>query len=170
MKSINTAFEAKKDELGVSKTAELWFPFQRMMDLVKLMLYADRTCDWEMHLNVAQKCLPLFASAGHYNYLKSTYHYIQTMANLEKTNPVLYSKFKAGYLVVRRSDKFWSVLGCDLMIEQTLMRSLKTSGGLTRGSEHTSAEYNFAMQSLTKMEYTTSVQHKSARRERQKRF
>ena len=41
MKFINTAFEAKKDEFGVSKTAELWFAFQRMMDLVILMLYAD---------------------------------------------------------------------------------------------------------------------------------
>ena len=37
MKSINTKFEAKKDELGVSKTAELWFAFQKMMDLVRLM-------------------------------------------------------------------------------------------------------------------------------------
>ena len=134
MKSINTAFEAKKDELAVSKTAELWFPFQRMMDLVRLMLYADRTGDWEMHLNVVQRCLPLFASADHYNYLKSPHHYIQTMANLQKTHPVLYSKFKAGYHVVRRSDKFRSGLGCDLTIKQTLMRSLKTSGGLTRGS------------------------------------
>ena len=152
------------------------------------MLYADRTVDCEMQLNVVQKCLPLFASAGHYIYLKSAYHYIQTMANLQKTHPVFYSKFNAGYHVVRRSDKFWSGLGYDLTIEQTLMRSLKTSGGLTRGSgmrEHMqsiwtlstplSAEYSLAMQSLTEMEYTTSVQHKSsrnkiARRERQKRF
>ena len=158
MKSINTAFKAKKDDLGVSTTAELWFAFQRIMDSVRLMPYADRTGDWEM---------PLFASVGYYNNLKSAYHYIQTMANLQKTHPVLYSKFKAGYHVVRRSDKFWSGFGCDLTIEQTLMRSLKTSGGLTRGSgmsEHMqsiwtlstplSAEYNLAMQSLTEMEYT----------------
>ena len=165
MKSITTVFEAKKDELGVSKTAELWFAFQRMMDLVRFMLYADTTGDWEMLLNVVQKCLPLFASAGHYNYLKSAYHSIQTMANLQKTHPVLYSKFKVGYHAVRRSNKFWSNLGCDLTIEQTLIRSLKASGGLTRGSgmsEHMrwiwtlstplSAEYNLAMQILTKME------------------
>ena len=76
VKSINAAFEAKKDELGVSKIADLWFAFQTMIDLVRLMLYADRTGDWEMHLNVVQKCLPLYASSGHYNYLKSAYHYI----------------------------------------------------------------------------------------------
>ena len=182
MKSINTAFEAKKDELGVSKTAELWFAFQRMMNLVRLMLYANRTGDWEMHLNFVQKCPPLFASASHYNYLKSAYHSIQTLANLQKTHPVLYSKFKAGYHVVRRIDKFWSGLGCDLTIEQTLMRSLKTSGRLTRGSgmsEHMrsiwtlstplSAEYNLAMQSLTEMEYTTRVQHKSVTKSRVER-
>ena len=99
IKSINTVFEANKDELGVSKTAELWFAFQRIMELVRVMLYVDRTGDWEMHLNVLQNCLPLFASAGHYNYLKSVYHYIQTMANLQKSHPVLYFKFKAGYHV-----------------------------------------------------------------------
>ena len=56
MKSINTSFEAKKDELGDFQTAQLWFAFQRMMDLD--LFYADRTGDWEMHLNVVQKCFP----------------------------------------------------------------------------------------------------------------
>ena len=62
------------------------------------------------------------------------------------------------------------------------MRSLKTSGGLTRGigmSEHMrsiwtlptplSAEYNLAVQSFTEMEYTTSVQHKFVTKSRLER-
>ena len=48
------------------------------------MLYADRADDWEVHLNVVQKYLPLFASAVHYNYLNSAYHYIQTMLIFKK--------------------------------------------------------------------------------------
>ena len=34
---------------------------------------------------------------------------------------------------MRRSDRMWAGLSSDLLIEQVLMRSLKTSGGLTRG-------------------------------------
>ena len=37
-----------------------------------------------------------------------------------------------GYHVVRRSDRFWAGLSTDLNIEQVLMRSIKTHGGLTR--------------------------------------
>ena len=37
-----------------------------------------------------------------------------------------------GYDVVRRNDRFWAGLSTDL-IEQVLMRSIKTHGGLTRG-------------------------------------
>ena len=35
--------------------------------------------------------------------------------------------------VVRRSDRFWAGLSTDLIIEQVLMRSVKTTGELTRG-------------------------------------
>ena len=33
---------------------------------------------------------------------------------------------------VRRSDRYWSGLSFDLVIEQVLMRSIKSVGGLTR--------------------------------------
>ena len=36
--------------------------------------------------------------------------------------------------VVRRTSKYWAGLPCDLVIEQVLMRSLKSTGGLTRGT------------------------------------
>ena len=54
--------------------------------------------------------------------------------DLPSTFPDLHSKFsRDGYHVVRPSDRFWSGHWTDLTIEQVLMRSLKTRGGLTRG-------------------------------------
>ena len=66
---------------------------------------------------------------------------------------------KKGYHVIRRSNNVWAGLGSDLVIEQTLMRSLKSTGGLTHGSGMTeeqraiwtmsvpiTTEYNNAMQ------------------------
>ena len=41
--------------------------------------------------------------------------------------------FEDGFLVIHRTDQFWAGLGCDLVIEQTLMRSLMSNGGLLRG-------------------------------------
>ena len=80
-----------------------------------------------------------------------------------------------GYHVIPRSDKFWAGLGCDLVIEQTLMRSLKSPWGLTPGSgmtEHqraiwtmsspVSSSYSCAKQAFWEMRYRTSEQHKEA--------
>ena len=41
--------------------------------------------------------------------------------------------FFNGCHIVRRTDKYFAVIGTDLMIEQQLMRSVKTTGGLTHG-------------------------------------
>ena len=55
------------------------------------------------------------------------------MLRLPETHPDAHRKFKDGYHVVRRSDRFWAGLSPDIIIEQVLMRSVKTHGGLTRG-------------------------------------
>ena len=83
-----------------------------------------------------------------------------------------------GLHVVRRSDRFWAGLSHDLVIEQVLTRSMKTSGGLIRGMTETQrlvwlmthpvcAEVNNAMQQLTGVRYNTSEQHKDLTTARQ---
>ena len=53
---------------------------------------------------------------------------------LEDKNPDLYQRFKVGNFVVWRNARPWAGLFADLVIEQELMSTLKTTGGLTRGS------------------------------------
>ena len=77
--------------------------------------------------------LPYFAACGHTLYAKSAYVYLQSMLQIPITNSLLHKKFEEGYHVVRRTDKYWAGLPTDLVIEQVLMRSLMTQGGLTRG-------------------------------------
>lgn len=87
----------------------------------------------------------------------------------------MYKHFSEGLHVVRRSDRPWAGLSTDLVIEQCLMCSIKTTGGLTRGrgltetqrlvwvlSTPACAEMNSAMQELTGVTYATSDQHKEA--------
>ena len=97
------------------------------------------------------------------------------MVELPRTNPEVAKKFAEGLFVIRRTDKLWSGVGSDLTIEQTLMRSLKSNGGLTRGSGMTEdmrnvwtqsaaeiSSVNFAMQDLTDLHFIGSDQHKES--------
>ena len=75
--------------------------------------------------------------------------------------------------MIRRSDRYWAGLSSDLVIEQVLMRSMKTNGGLTRGrgmgeqqrlvwllSMPACAEVNRTMQELTGVSYDSGEQNK----------
>ncbi|KAG7164291.1 hypothetical protein Hamer_G003443 [Homarus americanus] len=104
------------------------------------------------------------------------------MCQLEARHPDVYDKFSRGFHVIRRSNQCWAGLSSDLVIEQTLMRSLKSSGGLTHGSGMTeemralwtmsipiTSEYNNAMQEFNDLTYTASEQHRESTEARMKR-
>ncbi|GBP41567.1 hypothetical protein EVAR_20375_1 [Eumeta japonica] len=44
-----------------------------------------------------------------------------------------FTQFTEGFFTIRRTHKFWSGVWTDMTIEQVLMRSMKTQGGLTHG-------------------------------------
>ena len=92
------------------------------------------------------------------------------------------SRSRTSSLWFQYLDRYWAGLSQDLVIEQVLMRSLKTSGGLTRGtgfgerqrlvwllSMPACAEINSAMQTLSGFTLTTSEQHKETGATRQAR-
>ncbi|KAL8621504.1 hypothetical protein ACOMHN_058265 [Nucella lapillus] len=121
-------------------------------------------------------------TAGHHNYAKSARLYLQQMMTLKDTHPKVHQDYQEGHHVFRRSERYWAGLSQDLVIEQVLMRSLKTSGGLTRGtgfgerqrlvcllSMPACAEINSAMQTLSGITFTTSEQHKETGTTRQAR-
>jgi hypothetical protein len=70
------------------------------------------------------------------------------------------------------SSRYWGGLWTDLVIEQVMMRSIKSRGGLTRGrglsesvrhqwifSMHKCAGVHDAMTNMTKLKSSTSEQH-----------
>ena len=180
---IKEKIDTKKAELSTrSKTSKLWINYQGMISTARSMIKADRTGSWMLHLSTVLDSLPIFAAAGHYNYLKSAYFYVNEMCKLEERHPEVYTQFMKGFHVIRRSNKFWAGLSSDLVIEQTLMRSLKSSGGLTHGSGMTeemralwtmsspiTAEYSEMMQDLTDLMYASNEQHRESTQSRIKR-
>ena len=117
--------------------------------------------------------LNLFAATGHIHYAKSARLYLQNMLNLESNFPWVFAKlFNEGFHTVRQSSRFWTCPWRDLTIEQAMMRSIKSRGGLTRGrgvtesvrtlcinSTHHVSGIHKAMTDLTRSKHKTSVQH-----------
>ena len=165
-----------------SRTSALWVQYMSMIDILRKFIRAERTGNWELHLQAIQDMLPYMAASGHNSYTKSGMLYLQQMSNLETQHPDVQQKFNKGLHVIRRSNRQWAGLSSDLVIEQVLMRSLKTSGGLTRGrgmTEHqrllwllsrpACTEVNQAMQELTGVNYNTGEQNKDMTAARQAR-
>ncbi|PIK52555.1 hypothetical protein BSL78_10545 [Apostichopus japonicus] len=167
--------ERKRGLAERSRTSKLWLTYMKMVKVARMLILADRLGSWSRHLSAVGECLSIFGAAGHFNYLKSAYMYLQNMSNLETRNPEVFRKFQEGFHVIRRTEQCCAGLGADLVIEQTLMRSLKSTGGLIRGSGMTEeqrtlwtmsspvcSEYNIALQDFNHHAFTTSEQHKDS--------
>ena len=131
---LEKLLSAQKEDLQSSKIARFWLQFMSMVDILKRYIKAERLGNHPMHLCSFADLLKYLAAAGHNNYTKSGNIYLQQVHELEMTHPDVLYKFSNGLLVVRRSDRFWAGIPSDQVIEQCLMRNLKTSGGLTHGS------------------------------------
>ena len=180
---INFSLEKHRESVKLSsRTAALWIQYMCTMDILRKYIRGERTGKWELHLQALQEMLPYLAASGHNLYTKSVRVYLQQMTNLKAEHPHVQKHFEEGFHVIRRSDRLWAGLSTDLVIEQVLMRSLKTSGGLTRGrgmtenqrllwvlSRPACADINQAMQQFTRVNYNTGEQNKDMTKARQLR-
>ena len=131
---LGNALECLKDTLrSTSRTAKLWLRFMDYIEIIKDFICCERLGMWDGHLNAVTALLNLFAATCHIHYAKSASLYVQEMRKLPSTHPWLHQKFVEWYHTVRRSERLWAGLWTDIVIEQVLMRSLKSRGGLTRG-------------------------------------
>ena len=78
--------------------------------------------------------VPYFHASGHFPYAKSAHLYLQDMLQLEKLmNQSVYQRFIEGFFTVRRSDKLNCGISTDMVIEQSMMKSMKTYGSIYQG-------------------------------------
>jgi hypothetical protein len=67
---------------------------------------AERTGNWNIHLESLKSMLPYFAASGHTLYINSAWIYINQMENLKEQNTEVTAFFEIGYHVIRRTDTF----------------------------------------------------------------
>ncbi|XP_043269016.1 uncharacterized protein Nepl16 isoform X1 [Venturia canescens] len=155
-------------------TNKLWVQYFKLICLFQRFIDAERSGNFDLHIQTVQLMIPFFFSSGHHLYAKACLLYVQKMSSLRTAMDfVEYDKFcKQGYYTIRRSNRFWSGLWTDLTIEQVLMRSIKCSGGLTHGRGLTEAvigkwvlsraavlEVINSMELFCSMTFATSEQH-----------
>jgi hypothetical protein len=179
---VKDKLDSEKVVMKDKRTARLWLLYMELVDILRKFIKAERTGDWNMHLQTVREMLPYFAAAGHNLYAKSAYVYLQKMLEIPESHPDIHTSFLNGHHVIHRSDRYWAGLSTDLVIEQVLMRSVKSSGGLTRGRGMTElqrlvwllsmpacADVCNAMQELSGVNCDSSEQHKDSTQSRIKR-
>lgn len=133
--SISSKFKNALDRIKENgPTAALWVLYFNMVTLMKKFIDSERCGDWSGHLNCVQQMIHFFHASGHFQYAKCSHLYVQDMVALQSSNPRVFKEFAAekGYFAINRTGSRWAGVWSDMTVEQTLMRSMKTSGGLTR--------------------------------------
>ena len=121
MLDINSAFKEISIKLEHQRTSKLWLLYLQYISILKKFILAERTSNWQLHLDSSTEMLNLFASTGHINYAKSARFYIQQMKSLQEDHPWLFEQFTKEEHAVKRSNHSWAGLWSDLVIEQALM-------------------------------------------------
>lgn len=152
IQEFTTHFQEVKER---GPTAKLWIQYFEMVTLVKQFIESERMGNWELHLKTIAKMQPYFHASGHFLYAKCCLLYLQDMHNL-KDKMILeeYKTFTAdGIFTIRRTNKFWSGTWSDMTIEQSLMKNMKTTGGLTRGRGVTDSVLSRWTMGMTALEH-----------------
>ncbi|CAG2254537.1 unnamed protein product [Mytilus edulis] len=68
-----TIFEKQMTAFENNRTARLWIQYSQMLEILRTFIKAERTGNWDLHLQSVYNMLPYFAAAGHNLYAKSAY-------------------------------------------------------------------------------------------------
>lgn len=153
---VEAAYKKFENQLKVleelSPTGRLWIQYFRMVTLMKNLIEAERSGNWNLHLDTIQKMLPYFHASGHFLYAKAAHIYLQRMMDLQdKFLDFELQDFVNGFFTMHFTDKSWSGIMSDMVIEQRLNRPMKVAGGLTQGrgiNSHTTSRWILGMISM----------------------
>ena len=101
--------------------------FLTLRNLMRRLIAADRTGNWEAHLQTVQNLLPIFRECDSLNYLRYGSWYLEKMGMLQKEYPDVLQHFNNGQFVVQTSPGANSP---DMRLEQTIQRSKISPGGI----------------------------------------
>lgn len=116
-----------------SNESELYKYWNNVAILISLMLdlvRADRTANWQLHLETVEKCIPIFHCLDRINYTRWCSLYLEDMLLLKNKAPEVYDQFCKGRFVVNRSLVPFTSVATDQALEQSINKFAKSSGGI----------------------------------------
>ena len=126
----------------VWSSGDMAFYFHLYLDMVDLLfniIYFQRSGNWSGYLQAIAEFLPFCFSLNRQNYAKNlSYHYVH-MLNLPTSHPTLNRHLEDGGFTASISGFPYSQIPCDQIIEMTINRQSKDSGGLSGKTENVGA-------------------------------
>ena len=124
--------------------------------LVRMFITAERAGNWDL-ISTSHLMLPFFAASGHNNYIKYVHLYLQDSITLSSC---LKEAMPKGLFTARRNPSlFWSGTWAGMIIEQSLMRADKTSGGLIKITHNEAARAKCLLSAHILAQYSESLRH-----------
>ena len=165
-----------------TRTAMLWLQYLDMVSILQRFIKAERMANWKLHLQTVQDMLPYFA-ASIWSFtlckvcIRIPANHATSARNSSRCAPEIHGRIPCGET---QRQVLGRIVPRPNHIEQVLMRSIKTHGGLTRGNGMTEnqrlvwvlsmsvcASINETMQKFSGVSYETSDQHKDVSAARQ---
>ena len=123
------------------RTAKLWIHYVEQS--MQQFIGAEPSGYFALHLHLIPQMQPYIHATGRLQYAKSSQVFLQIMEDLEENMPSEeFKKFSDNsYFTFRCTSKIWYgawsgvLVWSDMTIEQDLMRTMKTTVGLTRGRQ-----------------------------------
>ena len=91
-----------------SRISKLWLQYIDMVELLRKFINAERTGNWQLHLQTLQTMIPYMAAVGHNMHAKSAYLYLVNILKVTTRKPgplwLFHEKLSC-------DQKEWKVLG-----------------------------------------------------------
>ena len=110
--------------------AQFWNSFIEMTQILLDYIKSSRTSDWSLHLQASGQILVWFFAYDRVNYSRHFSCNWATQQQLHLTHPAIYHEFIKGHFSVKRARGNFNKLAPDQVIEQTINKEQKGSGGI----------------------------------------
>ena len=113
--------------------------FELYLDMANLLLntiYFQRTSNWKGYIQCIKELIPYWFSLNRHNYARNISYYYVHMLNLEKSHPALFKHIEDHGFTVSLTGQPFTKIPCDQVIETTINRSSKATGGLSGKTEN----------------------------------
>ena len=113
--------------------------FLEMVDLLLNIIHFQRTGNWDGFLVAIFKCLPHVFSLNRKHYCRNLTYYYLDMIDLRQRNIEAYKYLENGGFTGSLTGAIHTNIPCDQMIESTINRFSKSTGGILGKTEDNSA-------------------------------